>query len=73
MPRLTIRYKNEKTQTGPYLVYLGTNPPRFYGSVESSNRKQGKHGLLELIKREIRKHGFYDPDLLDDLPKDDVS
>lgn len=72
MPRLTLQYKNEKRQQVPHLVFLD-DPSRFYGRVRSSNRKQGDAGLLELIKSEIRKRGFYDPELLDNRSREDVS
>lgn len=59
MPKLLLRYANEKRQHGPFLVY---ESGRFFGRVKSSNRKQGDSGLLEIIKQQIRKQGFYDPD-----------
>jgi hypothetical protein len=71
MPKLELKFRNEARQEGPYLVYFGTD--RFFGRVQSSNRKQGVKGLVELIKSEIRERGFYDPDLLVNRKNDDVS
>lgn len=79
MPRLLLRYRStyKGKPTGPYLVYAdhkdSRGQERFYGRVCSSDRKQGETELVEIIKREISRQGFYDPETIDEWPTADVS
>lgn len=71
MPRFALKYRDEARKQVPYLVDMETN--RYYGRVKSSTKKMSDADLLALIKQEISKRGFYDPELLDSRSTVDIS